>query len=310
MLYGQNQDYLYYAKEAHCYLLEIWMAFGILGIISFIFIIAITIQNGQKKLKTITDLQERRNIIAIIVGTSIIVIHSLMDFDMSFLIIEMIFYIFIAIINIEDKTFKLKSKILEIVVILIFIIIGIGNMQGLIAQIFEDNTAILSNKIAPWVSKYKYNKIVYIENNKIDDENKINYIKQYINTEPYQYQNIMYEIMCNQIKKDVNLEDIEYLIDIWKNIKRERTYDIIQIQKRAEIMIDFSKYLIENAEETKNEEMKTKAKEILKIIVEEYEPNKKIILDYKRNREIESITKFKEQNYTKIYKEAIKLLEK
>ena len=44
-LYGQTQDYLYYAKEAHCYILEIWMSFGITGLLSYLFIIAITIQN-------------------------------------------------------------------------------------------------------------------------------------------------------------------------------------------------------------------------------------------------------------------------
>ena len=46
MLYGQKQDYLYYAKEAHSYLLEVWMSFGLIGLLSYLSIIIISIKNG------------------------------------------------------------------------------------------------------------------------------------------------------------------------------------------------------------------------------------------------------------------------
>ena len=307
-LYGQKQDYLYYAKEAHCYILEVWMSFGIVGLISYIFIVAITIQNGTEELK---KSKQNRNILAIIVGVSIITIHSLMDFDMSFLIIEMVFYMLIAIINKEDKIEVQNTKYLEIAIIVIFAIISIGNTLGLLADVIEDDTGINSNKVAPWISRYQYNKIVYIENNKIDDENKINYIKRYIKNEPYQYQNIMYEIMCNQIIKDINSEeDIQFLIDTWKNIKRERTYEIEPIQKRAEIMLKFSEELIEKSEELNDSKLKEKAQEILEIIIQEYEENNLIILDYRRNREAETITKYKYEYYTDVYEDALELIEK
>ena len=307
VLYGQVQDYLYYAKEAHSYILELLMSFGILGLMSYIFIIAITLKNSIELIKnTKQNHKKNKNMLAIIIGISIIMIHCLIDFDMSYLIIEMAFYIFIAILNQEDKKMCNNRKNLDTIVLLIFIIISIGNILGLIAQAAEDETGITSNKIAPWISRYQYNKIVYIENNKIKDKNKINYLKEYIKNEPYQHQNVIYEIMCNQIAKDPKIEDTEYILNTWKKIKKERTYELEPLQKRAEIMLKFSQDLLDK----ENEETTNLAKEVLKQLISEYEQYNEIILDYRRNGEIESITKYKHEYYTNIYKEAINLLEK
>lgn len=307
VLYGQVQDYLYYAKEAHSYILELLMSFGILGLMSYIFIIAITLKNSIELIKnTKQNHKKNKNMLAIIIGISIITIHCLIDFDMSYLIIEMAFYIFIAILNQEDKKMCNYRKNLDTIVLLIFIIISIGNILGLIAQAAEDETGITSNKIAPWISRYQYNKIVYIENNKIKDKNKIKYLKEYIKNEPYQHQNVIYEIMCNQIAKDPKIEDTEYILNTWKKIKKERTYELEPLQKRAEIMLKFSQDLLDK----ENEETTNLAKEVLKQLISEYEQYNEIILDYRRNGEIESITKYKHEYYTNIYKEAINLLEK
>ena len=306
-VYGQEQEYLYYAKEAHCYILEVWMSFGIAGILSYIFIIAITIQNVINLLKCQKD-DEYRIFLSIFVGISIITIHSLMDFDMSYLIIEMIFYMFIAIMNKDDKIEMPNIKMYEIIITIVFIPIAFFNILGFIADIVEDKSGITSNKIAPWISRYQYNRIVYIENNNIKDENKIKYIKNYIKNEPYNYQNIMYEIMSNQIIEDIETDSTEentrYLINIWKNLKRDRTHEIEPIQKRAEIMLNLAEELIK----TENENLITCAKEILQLIVAEYPGNREIILDYRRNRETETITKFKDEYYTNVYDDAVKLL--
>ena len=316
-LYGQKQDYLYYAKEGHCYILEVWMSFGVLGILSYIFIIAIFIQNGYELLKNNKDNKETyRNLFAIIIGISIIIIHSLMDFDMSYLIIEMMFYMIMAIISKEDKNIQKNTNILEIIITVIFVIISIGNILGFTAQILEDETGVTSNKIAPWISRYHYNKIVYIENNKIQDDNKIKYIKKYIQNEPYQYQNVMYEIMCNQIIKNINkdnieqeIENIKYLIGIWKTIPKERKYEVEPIQKRGEILLDFTKNLIDVNEDSQNDELQSLVKEILELIQTEYKENVSAILDYRRNHFTETMVKFKYEYYTDTYNEATELLQ-
>lgn len=314
MLYGQNQSYLYYAKEAHCYILELWMSFGLLGLISYIFILVITIKNVYKMLK---KTQDNRDFMAILVGISIIVVHGLMDFDMSYLIIEMIFYMYIAILNKNDKVEFKKINILEIFIIVIMTIISIGNVLGFFADILTDETGMPSNKIAPWVARHEYNRVVYLENHKIQDENEIRYIEEYIENEPYQRQNIMYEIMTNKLIEKLDsqnieshIKDIKYLVNTWKSVKRETKYDIIAIQERAEIMLNLAKSCKLKAKENANKEIENLSNEILELIKEEYSENVMIIIDYKKNRELESITKFKYQYYTKVYREAVELLEK
>lgn len=313
-LYGQTQNYLYYAKEAHCYILEIWMSFGITGLLSYLFIIAITIQNVmalQKKEKKYS------NYMSIFVGISIIVIHSLMDFDMSYLIIEMLFYICIAILNKEDDKIQTKIKGTTIFAIAIFLIISICNILGLIADMVEDETGINSNKIAPWISRYKYNRIVYLENNQLERENKIEYIKRYIQEEPYNYQNTMYKMMSEDIIKNINasnleneLENIDYLINVWQTIKIDRPYDINSLQDRAEIMLNFSENLITKADTLNAEGLNTKAKMILEIIEIEYSENINKSYDILKSQEGKTITEYKKEYYQNVYEKAKQLLEK
>lgn len=223
ILYGQEQDYLYYAKEGHCYLLEIWMSFGVIGILSFLIILAITMKNAIEWIKeNKSDKIYYRYTLFVAIGISIIILHSFMDFDMSYLIIEMIVFAFIAIINNNDKKFINKYRFVDWIIIAVMIVIIIGNTLGLISSIMEDNTGIKSSKLANWISRYNYNKIVYLENNQLDTEKKIELIKEFIKKEPYMYQNIMYEIGSGSIINTINTEniddkvkDIEFFINIW-----------------------------------------------------------------------------------------------
>lgn len=272
--YGQVQDYLYYAKECHSYILEIWMAFGIVGITSYIFIIAMSIQNGIKK---------KNEILEILVGISILILHSLMDFDMSFLIMEMIFFMFIAIINQDDKIQKEDQKtikIAEILIMLMMLIISIGNILGLIASIEK------KSNIAPWIDTYQYSKII---NNPQKEE-----IKKYIKNEPYQNQNTMYRLIN---ETDLNEADIEFLIKTWKDSPNQRPYEIENTRKRGEIMLEIAQKCTS----------KKQRNEIIEIIKKEYIQNSSIILNYVKNKETAFISGYEFEYYTDNYKKAIEL---
>lgn len=311
MQYGQVQDYLYYAKEAHSYPLEVWMSFGLLGIVSYIGILGITGYHTINRLKNSTQGSKKYKImLAIGIGIGILVIHSFMDFDMSYLIIEMLFFTLIALLNEQDKTIEANTNIIENVIVLILAIISIGNLLGLTADLLEDETGITSHKIAGWVARYQYNQIVYLENNQIEDSNEINYLKRYIQNEPYQHQNTIYEIMGKQIIKSENISDIEFLINTWKNREVERKYEIKQLQIRAENMLEIAKQLMEKKVENNHQELQREAEEILNIIQQEYRKYRKFMLDYERNREGETSAQYKYQYYTNTYLEATKLLEK
>ena len=274
VIYGQVQDYLYYAKECHSYILEIWMSFGIVGITSYIFIIAISIQNGIKK---------KNEILEILVGISILVLHSLMDFDMSFLIMEMIFFMFIAIINQDDKIQKEDQKtikIVEILIMLMMLIISMGNILGLMASIEK------KSNIAPWIDTYQYSKII---NNPQKEE-----IKKYIKNEPYQNQNTMYRLIN---ETDLNEADIEFLIKTWKDSPNQRPYEIENTRKRGEIMLEIAQKCTS----------KKQRNEIIEIIKKEYIQNSSIILNYVKNKETAFISGYEFEYYTDNYKEAIEL---
>ena len=305
VMYGIVQEYLYYSKEVHSYILDIWISFGLLGIASYILIIITTYKNIIKCLK---NKNYDNNFLAIIIGTTMIVLHSVMDFDLSFLIMEMLFFMFIAIINNEEKKDnEINRSWIEYIVSILLIVICIGNSLGLIASNINDETAINSNRIAPWISQYQFNKIVYIENNNIQDDNKIQYIKKHIKNESYLNQNTMYEIMSRELAKNietVKLEDVKFLINTWENIEISRKYDVNNIQKRAEIMLELAKAL----KSTEKEDLCNSANEILKIIVNEYETNKYIILDYKRNGMSKVVIKFQYLYYEDIYNEAKEIL--
>ena len=131
------------------------------------------------------------------------------------------------------------------------------------------------------------------------------YIKNYIANEPYQNQNVMYEIFCDEIINTnvENKDDITYIIDNWKKINVERKFESDTIQKRSEIMLKLAKYLNEK------EEYKEQACQIAQIIVDEYMKQNKNVINYKRNRETETMARFKYKYYTDVYENAKKILD-
>ena len=313
MLYGQVQDYLYYAKEAHSYILEVWMSFGIVGIASYIIIIILTIKSVINIFKKHD--KKNNNILIIAIGLSIILIHSCMDFDMSYLIIEMIVFMFIAILNKDETEFKSDLKIIDIIISIAFLAIGIGNILGLVADNIKDENMYYGNKLASWISKYNYNEIIYYENNNIQDEDKINKIKKFIKEEPYLYQNIMYEIMSNQIIKDFNngnidraKTNIDYLINVLNNVKVERIYEIESIQKRSEILLNLSQSLDTLYKETQDNYYKSTIEKVIDIIKKDYEKYRYKAYDFEKSQFDELITQYKIEFYDRTYSDALNLL--
>lgn len=307
ILYGQVQDYLYYAKESHCYLLEVWMSFGVIGIISFIGILILIFKNM---------IHSQKENLAISIGLSVIIIHSIMDFDMSYYIIEIMFYLFMSILFRENKEIKSrKTNLLEYPILIVLILIMFGNICGYIASLTNDETYVINNKLAPWISRYQYNRIVYLENNNIEEKEKIDLINDYIEKEPYQNQNVIYEIKVNSILKEESisnqtqtLKESQKLVETWKNVKRERTYLISDIQTRADNMLELAKGLKEEANKSNNKELNNVADSILKILISEYEENKNIILNYNKNNISIGIANIKYNIYNETYNRALKLL--
>lgn len=290
------------------------MSFGILGIISYIFIIAILIKQSIKTLKQQKEKKDYRTILSIIIGTLVLIIHSLMDFDMSYLIIEFIFFAFIAILNKNDLETNKKSNIIDYIVLIILTFIVILNILGFTSSLIKDETSNKKANTAIWISEYKYNRIMYMQNNKMQNDEQIDYIKQYIKHEPYKNQNEMYKILCDNIIQNFdtrtieeNIENIRNIIQIWENIKIEQKYEVKQIQSRAEMMLEFAEKILEKSKEINNENLKNQGIKILQIIQTEYKNNSSIILDYKKNHLSELISEYKFEIYNNLIEETINL---
>ena len=97
--YQRVQDYPYYAKECHSYFLELWMSFGLFGILAFLLVIYFTVK------RVIHMIQNRKQEpaywakLSIVIGIGFILVHSMMDFDLSFLLVLMVKNIGNSIIN-------------------------------------------------------------------------------------------------------------------------------------------------------------------------------------------------------------------
>lgn len=284
--YGHVQDYLYYAKEAHSYILEIMMSFGIIGILSYIILVIITLKNEIK-------LKNNKAIFPILISFIMILLHSIMDFDMSYFIMIILFFIFVSIINNEEKKLEKDINILEYILIIIFCIITIGNICGTVTSCSNGNL-----NIAPWIQKYQYNDIVY---NNISNEQKLKKIKTYIKNEPYIEQNSIYEIWGNiivELDEKEKKENIDLLINVLKNTKIERIYNIVETQKRTDIIMNIY------------EKSGIEPKGLIEIVVNEYKDTAMRIISYNKNLMGKVASDMTLENYTNTYKEALKLLEK
>lgn len=297
MLYGQVQDYLYYAKESHCYLIELIISYGLTGFLAYIFIIAITVKNGSKLLKD-------KLILSIITGILMIIVHSLIDFDMSFLIILSMFFMFIAIINKNDKNLKISVNLIDYILIPIFAIILIANICGYITSSSEKEKNLASINIAPWLFEYKYNDVIYMEKNNINSVEKLEKIKKILQNEPYSCQNTLYEIFGNTLEKiddeNVKKQYVDFMVDFLQKYKVERIHDSVILKNRADAIIQ-----IYEKSGLKTDE----AKKLLKIVIDEYDETAKGILEYEKNMSSKTISKMRFEIYISSYEKALELYE-
>lgn len=97
-LYHQYQDYLVWTAEAHNHFLQVWIESGTVGFISFIAILAAFFYCLNKMRNHI---EKEDWILAWGVTTAMLgfIAHSIIDFDMSFGAMAILFWSFIAIIN-------------------------------------------------------------------------------------------------------------------------------------------------------------------------------------------------------------------
>lgn len=254
--YQNVQSYVYSSTEAHSFILQTFINNGIIGFATLIIIIFYAI---------IKIIKKKRNINEIDIAFILLTIHSLIDFDMSFYCIMMLWITLfkLSTYNSEKETNKSKKEkvnlakntniIISIFLILINIIALI--IGGLAFTIKKENEIKLEN-INKYLNEGKYNETV--------DE-----IKSYCKGEKY-----------NQFTEE--LEQIDY-----SKINDENLEYIYQFVKKQPIIVNTNTNMLKNEiinkiiTTTKNEEYALK---FAKIIIEENEKIINNILDQDKNR--------------------------
>ncbi len=125
-MYVKVREYAYSAMEVHSFYMDILMDYGIIGTTACIGIIGITIYNFIKR-------KDKNNFISLSIFVSwiFVAIHTIIDFDLAYMLTLSNFYIMIALINEEDKSFIKNTQILEYVVSIIMIICVLTNLYKL-----------------------------------------------------------------------------------------------------------------------------------------------------------------------------------
>jgi len=283
------EDYTSGYKETHSYFFELLISYGIIGTISFLIMIIYFFIIMFRKCKD--------DKLYILLGLFIILLHSItFDFNMSFMLIQIIVYLYMAILLYDEKKYenKLIFKVFDVIAIIFLVFIFSLYVRASISKYLIKNN----------YQKYeisKYNKQYYL-NVLIDDSNKtekrdsvLNNIQNLINREPYFKQNTLYNLYFRVIENNIdyienqNLQNyLNYIINIYKNINFQTPMFFDTVLTRTKILVNNIQFL-ENYKNTVIDDnnrykiLDNAIIELKNIVNKEYEINVININDYERS---------------------------
>ena len=285
------QEYQYNMKECHSYFFELLISYGIVGIILFLAVFIGLNINVLQEYKN--DKEKNKYKIPILFGLNILILHSLcFDFNMSFLIINLIVFIYIAALMYNSKHDNLTEKkvilnILDYIVLtfltLILLVFIFANIAG---YCVKDNET--RKKMCPYNKTYKY--ICIEENIEKDKDYKytLQELQELMEKEPYYEQEKVYSIYWNLLFKNINsLNDdeiiyyLKFINNQYKTIKPATPMYIDTIMIRVDRMENC--YLRLKNMNYDKEEILDQIEELKQIIKNEYKINIENINDKERN---------------------------
>jgi len=290
------QEFPFYVKEAHSYFFELLISYGIIGVCSFFAIIILLLITTIKVI--LKDKEKRKKKLSILIGLVAMLLHTLsFDFNMSFIVIILTVFGYIAILqfdnNDEIEINKYVKNTVDYGVILCFLIIFIVLVKTNIARYLLDDKKGKA-EMSSYVAIYQLN---YFKQER-DEIDLLPKIKRFIEREPYDSQNDIYKrywnIIFENIDKLSNEEIQEYIqfgVNTFTKIENENKMSFNMIMRRAEIMTDVALKL-------EQINMHTYSNKLKEQIIKEYKENKVILTDFERN----NITKERSDEYIKTYK--------
>ncbi len=160
--YKSIQDYNYNTMEVHSYLVQLLLEYGILAFVSLICLVVITIKNSVK--------EKDSSKLCIICALAILFLHSLLDFELSFMNMMFIMTVLFTMINSNQmeksklyiKKYKKSREIVEnfteIIIFIAIISILYFNVIDSIGKIYLDKTDAKTSTIKKFSKMVPYNR--------------------------------------------------------------------------------------------------------------------------------------------------------
>lgn len=285
--YGEVQEYGYTTNDAHSYYVQVWLEFGILGLVAVIGIIYCIIRNKKD--------------LGIKIGILAILLHSMMDSDMYFTIIKMLIFVSLGVLNNTKEKENKRDYAINVILIIINIVTAVLLIKPelynreLVIDRLDKKQEIVDTDTE------EYREICL----KIANEcNKV------IKHERYQSLQSKYEIKRIQnyvYSKQENLEEIvkEYYERIAK-YKNNWKYDVDEILEKSNNIT----VVIQILEEQNNTNLNKWIAKLAKINIDEYEETKSQleIAFNDKHKKMESQIEYSNLNYN--YNFAIKMYNK
>ena len=289
-LYKSYQSYNYSVNIMHSFIFDTLISYGLIGISVLISIVAIIVIYILKNIK-------RKNVVSlsIVFSISILFIHCLIDFDLSFLLIKYYIVILISLLLYNYKEYKSNNLFLVLFIFVSFIFFIIFNCCNIYVRYRIDNI----NKIDFEDRYYVYEKLKYIYPYSLDliyyktfyeynlilngnyniqglEENFINDLNKLSKYEHFYQEKDTQSIYVKYIKKKIdekkiNEDEINDLHNMLKNYSIPFKYNISSMLNRwselMELYRSYKKYL----EYEDSKFVVDKMNDIKNIILDEHE---------------------------------------
>mgnify|MGYP004636041817 CR=1 FL=1 len=296
-LFATVKEYNYSTFELHNYIIDLLIDYGIFGLLMYVIIIALTIKSFLKSEKNITDL-------SIFTAIMFVTIHTIFDFDLAYMVTFANYFIFIAIININDKeiqAIKLEKWICSILCV-IFAILIIFNIRCVYGKYL-----LTKKEYEKAIKYYPYSKEIKERIININENNK-EMLKNYFKTEKNNNQLKMCRKLYKKIssKYSVNKyydgkEEIKIIYNELIINPRDERYNVSAILNKGELLNSMVKLLKDVRLVTKDEELEEMIYGFANEFLEKYDENVEQIKDTNKNLYKEENIARELDRYKKIY---------
>lgn len=303
-------DYTIRYKECHSYFFELLISYGIVGVIAYLALVIYLFIKIFKQCKQ--DKEKRKDKLVIALGLFILLLHSItFDFNMSFMVIQILVYIYMAILLYDEQENVKSPKLSDIAVIIILVLIlSIYIRADISKYLINDNST--KHSVTPYQKEYSYNALIDKMKNEEYNIETLNELKKLIDKEPYYNQTEsqhMYFDLINKNLDNISNEDLQkymdFIIERLETVRFKTPMFIETLIYRtttlANAIKDFEKYTTnEKADKGKIEILNNTIEKLKDIINKEYETNIKNIEDYERNGYTESARNLIKSKYNEI----------